>query len=91
MMGLTAGTFIDNYAGSMAEAIEKAFKSEWPNIMGTSAPATEAQMKLLCIAIAQGVIRHLVDHPEAFEINVNIGGTTYPASVKIKPTGKLYT
>jgi len=90
-MALIAGTFTDNYSGSMAEAIENAFKSEWPHIMGIPAPATEAQMKLLCIAIAQGVIRHLVNHPEAFEIIVSIGDTSYPASLTIKHDGTLYT
>ncbi|MCX6223386.1 MAG: hypothetical protein NTV01_01300 [Bacteroidia bacterium] len=89
-MALIAGTFTNNYSGSMAEAIENAFKSEWPNIMGTPAPATDAQMKLLCIAIAQGVIRHLVNHPEAFDINVNISGTNYPATVSIIPDDTLY-
>ena len=86
-MALIAGTSTENYSGSMAEAIERAFIAEWPAIMGDSAPAPHSnqQMQLLCIAIAKGVIDHLVNHPEAFEIKVDVGGTVYPATVVIQP------
>jgi len=84
-MALIAGTSTEIYTGSMAEAIEQAFLTEWPAIMGTGSPGSNPQMKLLCIAIARGVIDHLVHHPEAFEINVDVGGTIYPATVVIQP------
>lgn len=81
-MSLISGS--DNYDGSMAEAIETAFLAEWNNFMApAAAPEPNKQMKLLCVAIAEGVIRHLIEHQEAFSVTVEIGGTTYTSIVKI--------
>jgi len=91
-MPLKPGTITPtDYVGSMAEAIEKAFSNEWPKVMGSEAPGSNPQMQLLFIAIAQGVIRHLVDHPEAFVINLGFDGTSFNASVSITPDATLFT
>ena len=65
-MALQAGTHA-HYTNSMAEAMENAFLNEWPNIMGGQPkPQPNDQMRLLFMAIAQGVVQHLTQHPEAF-------------------------
>lgn len=72
-------------SGSMAKAIEDAFKEHYPEVMGKAAPNPNKQMTLLCVAIAEGVIKHLRAHPEAFVVKTkfqNIG--TFNASVEIK-------
>lgn len=88
-MALYAGT-IENYGGSMAEAIECAFKREWPNVMGPGTPASDPQFRLLCVAIAQGVVHHLVQHPEAFEVKVNIGEWSFNGAISILHQEPLY-
>ena len=56
---------------SMAAAMVQAFKNTWPLIMeGQEVPEITDQMRLMFIAVAQGVVRHLVDHPEAFVANI---------------------
>lgn len=59
-MALKAGTRTE-YSGSMAEAIERAFRSEWPRVMeGMELPATTSpDLKLLFVTIAQGVVAYL--------------------------------
>lgn len=64
-MALKAGTIAD-FSDSMAEAIENAFLEEWPEAMGgADKPETNPQMRLLFVAVAQGVVRYLTDHAEA--------------------------
>lgn len=58
-MSLKAGSTAD-FKNSMAEAIQTA----WDRVRGDT--PTSDQMKLMFIAIAQGVVQHLVAHPEAF-------------------------
>jgi len=70
-MALKAGTIAD-FSDSMAEAIENAFLEEWPKVMGGAAdevPEMNEQMKLIFVAVAQGVVRYLTDHAEAFHIH----------------------
>jgi hypothetical protein len=69
--GLKAGSKGD-LSGSMAEAMETAFKKEWRKYMGEDPPTVGADYRLLLFAaIAQGVVRHLVDQArEAFELEV---------------------
>ncbi|MBE9586608.1 hypothetical protein IM792_19320 [Mucilaginibacter sp. JRF] len=82
-MALKSGNNNDTN-GSMAKAIEDAFLENWPGIMGNAAPESNKQMKLLFIAVAQGVVKHLVAHPEAFEISVSYNGEQLQnATVKI--------
>ena len=68
------------YSGSMAGAVEKAFKEEWPTVMGDAdVPASSEQLNLMFRAIAQGVIRHLKQNSSSMKVTVtvNIGGTSY--------------
>ncbi|MEO1515428.1 MAG: hypothetical protein AAFV95_10455 [Bacteroidota bacterium] len=81
-----------DFTNSMAQAMEQAFRAEWPNIMGTDdpAPPPSDQMRLLFIAIAQGVVRHLASHPEAFDIRItNTTNETGKVS-RINTIGTLY-
>ncbi|NEU10442.1 hypothetical protein GZH53_19105 [Flavihumibacter sp. R14] len=81
-MALKSGTSSD-FESSMAKAMEDAFTEEWPNLMDGDPPPANSQTKLLYLAIAKGVVRHLLEHPEAFEIRTTIGSEEYRASVKI--------
>ncbi len=74
---------LDLYAGSMAEAIEDAFKKEWVNVKGGSAPSTESnrELKLLFVAIAQGVVKHLTENPESFKVKTVVSGESVGGSV----------
>ena len=61
-MALKAGQVAD-FAGSMAEAIEQAFQSEWTATKTTALPQTGAvDRKVLFAAVAQGVLNYLEDH-----------------------------
>ena len=85
-MELKAGTS-KNLTGSMAEDIQEAFLNTWPTLMGdVPKPAPSDQMKLLFIAVAQGVVKHLKEHPDAFKITVKLNETTFNADVKIEGT-----
>lgn len=59
------------YTGSMADEMEKAFIEEWPSIMGAGSPVIDDQVRLLFIAVAKGVVRHLNKNPTAFKVNVS--------------------
>lgn len=74
-MPLKAGSLTGTgYTDSMASAMETAFKNEWPTLMGdTPLPASNDQMKLMFIAIAQGVITHLQLHCDAFAVKITNG------------------
>ncbi len=69
--GLKAGSKED-FSGSMAEAMEKAFQREWGKYMTGPLPADGAEYRrMLFAAIAQGVVRHLVDRArDAFDLDV---------------------
>ena len=65
---LKAGSKTD-YAASMASAMEDAFMNEWHNFMnGADAPAMNDQMRLMFVAIAQGVVNHLKANHDAFKV-----------------------
>jgi hypothetical protein len=82
-MPLDSGTLAPgtaNYSGSMAAAMEQAFREEWPTVMGDAeVPASSEQLNLMFRAIAQGVIRHLKQNCESMKVSVtvNVGGTNY--------------
>ena len=60
-----------NFSKSMAKAMEDAFVEEWPLAMkGQPAPAVNDQMRLLFVAIAKGVVRHLKAQELAFVADV---------------------
>jgi hypothetical protein len=76
-MGLIAGNINDSktsspdWSVSMAKAIEDAFIAEWPNVVtGQAAPSGEAllSMRLMFVAVARGVVKHLHDNPNAFNV-----------------------
>jgi hypothetical protein len=71
------------YNGSMAQAIEEAFKNEWKNFMGSDPPPFDLQMKLLCVAIGQGVINHLASNPDGLRVSFTIAGITLQANVAV--------
>ena len=76
-MALKPGS-MRNFAGSMAEAIELAFKTEWAAAKTEPLlPASEDGRKILFAAIAQGVVRHLKEKANtAFEIEVRVTQTS---------------
>jgi hypothetical protein len=77
------------YDDSMAAAIEKAFELVWENRMGDKLPEqTRNDRRMMFVAIAQGVIKHLQDNSaEGFDVDVVDGEGT----VTIKTTGDLYS
>lgn len=60
---LKAGT-LDDFAGSLASYIDKAMQNEWQAVKGEPLPAGQGEddRKILFAAIAQGVLKFLVDH-----------------------------
>jgi hypothetical protein len=61
-MALIAG-HVANFGGSMAEAIEQAFQSEWTAAKTTALPQTGVvDRKILFAAVAQGVLNYLEAH-----------------------------
>ena len=77
----------DQYTGSLAAAIESAFMQEWPAVMNNAPkPVPNDQMRLLFIAVAQGVLRYLADNE--LSITVNVSGVELP--IKITVSGLLY-
>ena len=57
------------YAESMASAMEDAFMKEWGNFMKEAdPPKMNDQMRLMFVAIAQGVVNHLKANHDAFEV-----------------------
>jgi hypothetical protein len=67
-------------AGTMAGAIEAAFLDQWP-LFNPDLPEPEgkqlAAMRLLFVAVAQGVVQHLRDHPDAFAVTVTAADHTH--------------
>jgi len=57
-------------ADSMLEAIEAAFRENWPDVMGHAELPDEInpQMRLVFAAIAQGVVKHLANCDESFKV-----------------------
>ena len=92
-MALKAGT-IANFSDSMAEAIENAFLEEWPEAMGgADKPETNPQMKLLFVAVAQGVVRYLKDYAgDSILVEVSVKSTNHKGTgdVTILTSGTLY-
>ncbi|NIM95760.1 MAG: hypothetical protein GTO18_18830 [Anaerolineales bacterium] len=74
-MKLKAGTVASTeFANSMAEAIEDALEKEWQRLWNQPLPVEgQEDRRLLFVAIAQGVIRHLKDNAkEAFDVDVDV-------------------
>ena len=80
-MALNAGK--KSYQGSMAQLMKSVFDEQ----MAQGQPKPSEQMKLLFIAVAEGVVRHLVAHPEAFVITVTQDNDNrHNTTVKIRST-----
>lgn len=57
---------------SMAKAMEDAFLQEWPIAMGNQpVPEVNEQMRLLFVAIAKGVVKHLGENGSAFQVAIS--------------------
>jgi hypothetical protein len=70
------GPGIDGYADSMAEAMEIAFMKQWPYLMGDAdVPPPNEQMRLMFIAISQGVVNHLSENHDAIKVAVSDSGS----------------
>jgi hypothetical protein len=82
-MPLKAGSFSGaGYNNSMASAMETAFNTEWPNVMGDAPlPASSDQMKLMFVAIAQGVVEHLKQNCTSFHVTVHNAGVDYSGEI----------
>jgi hypothetical protein len=92
-MPIKAGTVVD-MSGSMALAIENALRHEWPNVMRSSSSFdSNPQLKLLCVAVAQGVVRYLAEHPNDFKVKVHTSGSGNSTGqvTEVITTGTLYT
>lgn len=82
-MPLTAGSVSASTnitADSMAAAIEAAFIREWPKVIedrdlprnDQDSPEVPKEFQLLFVAIARGVIAHLMEHPRSFKVEVTL-------------------
>ena len=87
--GATAGSADDDFADSMAQAIEDAFLSEWPKVNpdlpappNASSEEPLKSMRLFFAAVAQGVLRHLHENPDAFHVRVDNGGVDLTGEVE---------
>jgi hypothetical protein len=93
--GADLGAMPTGFAGSMAEAIEAAFDQllglDGMNTFVRQTNSNDARdRRRLLTAIAQGVVRHLVEHPGAIQVSfVDSAGNTVTASVTIKADATL--
>ncbi len=86
-MALKAGTLQDTIFSdvmTMVGEMEKAFREDWPKVMNEAELPDELdpQMKLVFVAVAKGVVRHLANNADAFKISVQSSNEhTHNASV----------
>ena len=76
-MSLDPGTH-DNFTGTMAAAMEAAFLNQWTKYNGDLPVPTGKKldsMRLFFVAVAQGVVQHLRDNPDAINLTVDSGGS----------------
>ncbi len=87
-MTLKAGTLTD-FDDSMAEAMENALANLWLAKTGQALPsATQEDRRLMFIAIAQGVVRHLKDNAAgAFDVSVSVNQDDGPLVSSSGTTG----
>lgn len=76
---LKGGDLDDGFAGSMAEAIEDALNDllddeDKPRVSTDDTPETRDR-RIMFVAIAQGVVNHLVANPGAFNVTEDSAGT----------------
>ena len=86
----TADKIAEDFAGSMSEAILNAFKTEWKIIMRDTktpeAPAFTPQTELLFVAVAQGVVKHLLNNELTVKFEYNNGSTLTTLTGKLTIT-----
>jgi hypothetical protein len=71
-LALKSGT-LEDFIGSMADEMEQVFREELPVVIPGADPARgEAERRLLFVAVAQGVVKHLVANPDAFKVEVSL-------------------
>jgi hypothetical protein len=86
MTDLYGGSF-ENYAGSMAQAIETALNDLRQERGLDPLPAGDLDRQILFIAIARGVINHLKANEQAFNVAFNVDPTaTTTLYYNVKPT-----
>ena len=69
---------VDDFSGSMAQAMETAFQAEWLAVKDRALPSGsgEEDRKILFSAIAKGVVKHLKENAGlAFQIDVAVTQT----------------
>ena len=68
---LKPGTLSD-FSESMAQAMEEALRHHWQQVMGgRPIPFSNQHLRVFLVGIAQGVVRHLVEHPTSFQVHVS--------------------
>lgn len=71
-MALKPGTLQD-ISGSMADSMEQVFREALPSVVAGADPNKgDAERRLLFVAVAQGVVRHLAENHDAFKVEVNL-------------------
>jgi hypothetical protein len=74
-MTLYAGT-VNDFSGSLAEAIETAFANELWALKGATLPDSSAQERhMLFCAIAQGVLGYLKDNEAELQVTIDVSST----------------
>jgi hypothetical protein len=64
----------DDFGGSLAEAIERAFEETWVRMKDRELPDRgRDDRRMLFVGVAQGVVRYLKDHAESgFDVDVEV-------------------
>jgi hypothetical protein len=79
------------FANSMAQQIEQALNdllvAEGRNPMSTANSTATRDRRMLFVAIARGVVNHLVDNADAFRIEANDGTPIANRRIDIEKTG----
>lgn len=71
-MAIKPGTVAD-FGGSMAEAMENALAVEYQSLKGVALPDMgEEDRRMLLVAIAQGMTKHLIANLDAFLMTVDV-------------------
>jgi hypothetical protein len=71
-MGLKPG-HVNDFANSMAQAIEQAFADEWQAVKGTPLPEGDpTDRRLLFVAIARGVLGYLEANQDQTIANIRL-------------------
>ncbi|WP_127556034.1 hypothetical protein [Saccharospirillum alexandrii] len=82
-MPIKAGT-VDDFAGSMAEAMERALMEEYQAVKSEAMPGIgEEDRRMLLCAISQGVVRYLKDNLDAFVLSSDVTQVTGEADAPL--------